>query len=81
MSSKSSLTERPSRAVTVFLIRVNLNGRKPEPFLGIQDLIPAWLYEPGKATSHTLTAQVTDNCRGAAHFTVDSISVDVIGIK
>jgi hypothetical protein len=45
-----------------------------------------WLYEPGPATSHTITAQVSDDCgvRGGhaeSHFTIDSVSIDVVGLK
>jgi hypothetical protein len=45
-----------------------------------------WLYEPGKATSHTLTAMAKDNCgteggAGGGHFTINSVSIDVIGIR
>jgi hypothetical protein len=44
-----------------------------------------WLPEPGKATSHTLTARVEDFCAGHVatppfHLTVNSISIDVIGV-
>jgi hypothetical protein len=42
------------------------------------------LWEPGKATSHTLTAQVRDDCgegggSTGGHFTIDSVSIDVLG--
>ena len=45
-----------------------------------------WLWEPGSATSHTLTAQVADACGtggGATggHFTVNSITIDVLGAQ
>ena len=41
-----------------------------------------WLYEPGKATSHTLTVQVKTLCgTGKGSFTVKSVSIDVIGVK
>jgi hypothetical protein len=44
-----------------------------------------WLYEPGAATAHTMTAQVADTCgeRGTSggHFTIDSIEIDVLGAK
>jgi hypothetical protein len=45
-----------------------------------------WVYEQGKATSHTLTVQLAaDNCgregTPAADFTMDSVSIDVIGVR
>jgi hypothetical protein len=45
-----------------------------------------WLYEPGKETDRTLTARAWDDCgegggHATGHFTADSISVDVIGVK
>ena len=44
------------------------------------------LFEPGTATSHTLTAQVADDCganggAGGGHFTIQSISVDVLAAR
>jgi len=46
----------------------------------------ASVFEPGTETSHTLTAQVADDCgefggTGGGHVTIDSVSVDVIGIR
>jgi len=43
------------------------------------------LFEPPAPTSHTLTAQVADNCgadggHGGGHFTIESISIDVLGV-
>ncbi len=44
------------------------------------------LYEPGKSTKHTLTATAWDSCgreggKATAHFTIDAISVDVMGFR
>jgi hypothetical protein len=44
------------------------------------------LFEPGKALSHTLTAQVSDNCgtqggNSGGHFRIDSIAIDVVGLR
>jgi hypothetical protein len=44
----------------------------------------SWLFEPGKETSQTLTAEVTDECgagggNSGGHFKIDSISIDVLG--
>ena len=42
-----------------------------------------YLFEPGKQTQHTITAgNVRDDCEGGTgHFTIDSVSVDVVGIR
>jgi hypothetical protein len=44
----------------------------------------SWLFEPGKVTSHTLTAAVSDQCgvgggSSGGHFKIDSVSIDVLG--
>jgi hypothetical protein len=44
------------------------------------------IFEPGSATSHTLTAKIGDDCgfmggNSGGHFTINSISVDVLGAK
>lgn len=44
------------------------------------------LFEPPAVTSHTVTAQVADDCganggHGGGHFTIQSISVDVLGAR
>lgn len=42
----------------------------------------AWtLFAPGKATTRTLTATVENNGNVGCHFTVDHISIDVIGAR
>jgi Collagen triple helix repeat (20 copies) len=46
----------------------------------------SWLFEPGNATSHTLTAELTDQCgvgggNSGGHFKIDSISIDVLGVR
>jgi hypothetical protein len=45
----------------------------------------ATAFEPGKDTPHTLTAQASDECgtnggNTGGHVTIDSVSIDVIGI-
>jgi hypothetical protein len=44
------------------------------------ETVPPWLYEPGKDTSHLLTAKVADDCTVGGHATIQSISVDVVGV-
>ena len=40
------------------------------------------LYAPAKITTHTLTAEVYEDCvYPSSHFTVDSVSVDVLGFR
>jgi hypothetical protein len=40
-----------------------------------------FLFEPGKATARSLTAQASDSCEmGGGHFTIHSVEVDVIGV-
>ena len=46
---------------------------------------PFWVFKPGTATSHTLTVRIYDLCGvfgglSTAHFTVDSVSLDVTGL-
>jgi hypothetical protein len=45
-----------------------------------QSLSP-WLFEPGKDTSHALTAQVADTCTAGGHATIQAVSVDVLGVR
>jgi hypothetical protein len=45
-----------------------------------------WVYEPGKSTSHTLTVEAKDECgvnggKASGHYTINSVSIDVIGIR
>jgi hypothetical protein len=44
------------------------------------------LFEPGKDTTHTLTLSLSDTCgleggKSGAHFKVDSVSIDVVGLR
>jgi hypothetical protein len=41
------------------------------------------IFEPGKQTQHTITVgKVSDDCEGGtAHFTINSVAVDVVGIR
>jgi hypothetical protein len=44
------------------------------------------LFEPPAPSSHTLSARVADDCgadggQGGGHFTIQSISVDVLGVR
>ncbi len=46
----------------------------------------SWLFEPGTATSQTLTAEVIDQCgvgggSSGGHFKIDSLSIDVLGAR
>jgi hypothetical protein len=45
-----------------------------------QSLSP-WIFEPGKDTSHVLTARVADTCTGSGHPTIQGVSVDVLGVS
>jgi hypothetical protein len=45
-----------------------------------------WVPEPGNATSHAITVRAEDYCSNESetpptHFTIDSVSIDVIGVK
>jgi hypothetical protein len=45
-----------------------------------------WLYEPSSDTPHTITARVADDCgaeggKSGEHPTIDSISIDVLGVS
>jgi hypothetical protein len=45
-----------------------------------------WLFEPGAPTNHVLTAQAEDDCgvnggQATDHFTINSVSIDVVGLK
>jgi hypothetical protein len=46
-----------------------------------EEAVSPWLYEPGKDTAHTLTAEVADDCVGSGHPTIQSVSVDVLGVS
>jgi len=39
------------------------------------------LWEPGTTTTHTLVVKAHDNCTGAHHFTVNAVSIDVMGAR
>jgi len=70
-------------------------AHKVEPSKGSRVVYPiewstpaggAWLYEPGEAAWHTLSVEAQDNCGpgegfATARFTINSVSIDVIGIK
>jgi len=45
-----------------------------------KDLSP-WIFEPGSDTSRTLTAKVADTCTAGGHPTIQSVSVDVLGVS
>ena len=45
-----------------------------------------WLFEPSGNTSHTLTAKISDDCgfeggNTGGHFTINSIEIDVLGVR
>jgi hypothetical protein len=46
-----------------------------------EEAVSPWLFEPGKDTAHTLTAKVADDCAGSGHPTIQSVSVDVLGVN
>jgi Collagen triple helix repeat (20 copies) len=46
-----------------------------------EENLSPWSFEPGKDTTHTLTAQVADTCTAAGHPTIKSVSVDVLGVS
>jgi hypothetical protein len=68
----------------VLLISWRQGGAPPAFFEGQFPLQSLWLFEPGTDTGHTLTAQVADDCGAGggntgAHFTINSVSIDVMG--
>ena len=46
-----------------------------------EEAVSPWLYEPGADTGRTLTATVGDQCEGGGHATIQSVSVDVLGVS
>jgi hypothetical protein len=40
-----------------------------------------WLEAPSATTTHTLTLKASDQCTKGGHFTIDSVSIDVIGVR
>jgi hypothetical protein len=41
-----------------------------------------WLWEPPSAVTHTLTAEAWDDCEEpGVHYTINSVSIDVLGLK
>jgi hypothetical protein len=46
-----------------------------------EEAVSPWLYEPGSDTAHTLTAEVADDCAKSGHPTIQSVSVDVLGVS
>jgi hypothetical protein len=45
-----------------------------------------WLFEPSSPTNHTVTLSISDNCgflggHTGGHFTINSVSIDVVGVK
>jgi hypothetical protein len=70
-------------------------AHKPEPAGGSRQIYPVewsmpaadgWLFEPGKAVSHTIEVEAQDNCGtgtglAGARFIVNSVSIDVVGVR
>lgn len=59
---------------------------KKYALFGLASHGPNALFEPEVATSHTVTAEVADNCgvkggNAGGHFTINSLSLDVIAMK
>jgi hypothetical protein len=87
----------PDAVVRIFLDGKELlkaaggGGIPPKPLTETVGLGPAvsgakFGAEPGKATSHTLTARAEDRCGKATetppyHYTINSVTIDVIGIR
>jgi Collagen triple helix repeat (20 copies) len=46
-----------------------------------EEAVSPWLFEPGTDKPHTLTAKVADDCAKSGHPTIQSISVDVLGVS
>ena len=72
-------------------IEVTIGGNGPLQFaheaeFGILKEYAGYLWEPGANATHTLTAEVADGCgygggSASEHFTVNSITVDVLGTR
>lgn len=59
---------------------------RPIIWLQASTSVAGSLYEPGVSTNHSLTARATQRCgtnngHSGSHFTVDSVSIDVIGVR
>jgi hypothetical protein len=42
---------------------------------------PGTIFEPGAATSHTLSVRISDSCNTGAHFTINSVKIDVAAMS
>jgi len=56
------------------------------PGLLVGSANPGWLLEPRNPTGHEITIQEADDCganggNSGSHFTINSVSIDVIGVK
>jgi hypothetical protein len=66
-------------------LRVKLDGAVVVDFLSATQS-PTWTtvpidLGPGTATPHTLTVEATHGCNASGSFTIDSVSIDVIGVR
>jgi hypothetical protein len=67
------------------VLNVKVDGAVVAPFV-IGSTSPMWAafpvdLEPGTATTHTLTVEATHSCVESGSFTLDSIAVNVVGIR
>lgn len=84
--------------IAIVLDGVRVGGvvaHRPEPAGGSRVIYPiewsapaagGWLFEPGKADSHTLSVEAQDNCGtgtglAGARFTINSVSIDAVGVR
>lgn len=67
------------------VLKVKVDGTVVAPFV-IGSTSPLWTafpveLEPGTATTHTLTVEATHSCAESGSFTIDSVAMNVVGIR
>jgi len=67
------------------VLNVKVDGTVVAPFV-IGSTSPLWAafpvdLEPGTATTHTLTVEATHSCVESGSFTLDSVAINVVGIR
>lgn len=67
------------------VLNVKVDGSVVAPFV-IGSTSPLWAafpvdLEPGTATTHTLTVEATHSCVESGSFTLDSVAINVVGIR
>jgi hypothetical protein len=70
---------------TSVVLNVKVDGTVVAPFV-TGSTSPLWAafpidLEPGTATTHTLTVEATDSCLESGSFTLDSVAINVVGIR